>query len=83
MVLDLMLPHVDGLEVCRLLRANDKTAVIPIIMLTARADESRHRRPRDRRRRLPGQALQPERTGRARQGAAAPRASGDAGTGTP
>jgi len=39
-VLDLMLPHVDGLEVCRLLRANDKTAVIPIIMLTARADES-------------------------------------------
>jgi len=40
MVLDLMLPHVDGLEVCRILRANDKTAVIPIIMLTARADES-------------------------------------------
>jgi len=40
MVLDLMLPHIDGLEVCRLLRANDKTAVIPIIMLTARADES-------------------------------------------
>jgi DNA-binding response OmpR family regulator len=40
MVLDLMLPHVDGLEVCRLLRANDKTAVIPIIMLTARAEES-------------------------------------------
>jgi DNA-binding response OmpR family regulator len=40
MVLDLMLPHVDGLEVCRLLRANEKTAGIPIIMLTARADES-------------------------------------------
>jgi len=40
MVLDLMLPYIDGLEVCRLLRANDKTAVIPIIMLTARADES-------------------------------------------
>ena len=39
-VLDLMLPHVDGLEVCRLLRANDHTASIPIIMLTARADES-------------------------------------------
>jgi DNA-binding response OmpR family regulator len=40
MVLDLMLPHVDGLEVCRLLRANEKTAGIPIIMLTARAEES-------------------------------------------
>ena len=39
-VLDLMLPHVDGLEVCRLLRANDHTASIPIIMLTARAEES-------------------------------------------
>src|ERR1044071_6339520 len=39
-VLDLMLPQVDGLEVCRLVRANDATAAIPIIMLTARADES-------------------------------------------
>ena len=40
MVLDLMLPHVDGLEVCRLVRANEATAAIPIIMLTARAEES-------------------------------------------
>src|SRR5580765_4166348 len=40
LVLDLMLPHVDGLEVCRLLRANEATAGIPIIMLTARAEES-------------------------------------------
>jgi DNA-binding response OmpR family regulator len=39
-VLDLMLPHVDGLEVCRRLRSNEATAVIPIIMLTARAEES-------------------------------------------
>jgi DNA-binding response OmpR family regulator len=39
-VLDLMLPQVDGLEVCRLLRGNEKTAAIPIIMLTARAEES-------------------------------------------
>jgi DNA-binding response OmpR family regulator len=39
-VLDIMLPHVDGLEVCRLLRANEQTAAIPIIMLTARAEES-------------------------------------------
>jgi DNA-binding response OmpR family regulator len=40
LILDLMLPHVDGLEICRLVRATDKTAAIPIIMLTARADES-------------------------------------------
>ena len=35
-----MLPQVDGLEVCRAVRANEKTAAIPIIMLTARAEES-------------------------------------------
>jgi len=40
MVLDLMLPHVDGLEVCRQIRADEATAAIPIIMLTARAEES-------------------------------------------
>jgi DNA-binding response OmpR family regulator len=40
MVLDLMLPHMDGLEVCRVLRASDKTSRIPIVMLTARAEES-------------------------------------------
>jgi DNA-binding response OmpR family regulator len=40
MVLDLMLPHVDGLEVCRAVRANDASSALPIIMLTARADES-------------------------------------------
>src|SRR3954447_17508523 len=40
MVLDLMLPQVDGLEVCRQARASPHTAAIPIIMLTARADEA-------------------------------------------
>jgi DNA-binding response OmpR family regulator len=40
LVLDLMLPQVDGLEVCRLTRSNEATASIPIIMLTARAEES-------------------------------------------
>jgi two-component system alkaline phosphatase synthesis response regulator PhoP len=39
-VLDLMLPHVDGLEVCRRIRASEQTAGMPIIMLTARAEES-------------------------------------------
>jgi phosphate regulon transcriptional regulator PhoB len=38
-VLDLMLPGMDGLELCRRLRANTATRSIPIIMLTARADE--------------------------------------------
>src|SRR5678816_1711487 len=40
LILDLMLPHVDGIEICRSLRAGAATASLPIIMLTARADES-------------------------------------------
>ncbi|MDH5430005.1 MAG: response regulator [Nitrospirota bacterium] len=38
-VLDLMLPGVDGLEVCRKLRKDPKTAAVAIIMLTAKAEE--------------------------------------------
>jgi DNA-binding response OmpR family regulator len=38
-VLDLMLPEMDGLEVCRRLRADPASAAVPIIMLTAKADE--------------------------------------------
>jgi phosphate regulon transcriptional regulator PhoB len=38
-VLDLMLPEMDGLEVCRRLRADAATAGVPVIMLTAKADE--------------------------------------------
>src|ERR1700742_1023466 len=38
-VLDLMLPEVDGLEVCKILRRDPATAQIPILMLTARAAE--------------------------------------------
>jgi two-component system, OmpR family, alkaline phosphatase synthesis response regulator PhoP len=40
MILDLMLPQLDGLEVCRIMRAHESTAAVPIIMLTARGDES-------------------------------------------
>lgn len=38
-LLDLMLPKMDGIEVCKRAKINPKTAGIPIIMLTARADE--------------------------------------------
>ena len=38
-VLDLMLPGLGGLDVCRRLRADPATAALPIIMLTAKADE--------------------------------------------
>jgi phosphate regulon transcriptional regulator PhoB len=38
-ILDLMLPEVDGLEVCRRLRADTATSTLPIIMLTAKGDE--------------------------------------------
>lgn len=39
-VLDLMLPEIDGLEVCKRLRSVPDTAMLPIIMLTAKAEES-------------------------------------------
>jgi two-component system phosphate regulon response regulator PhoB len=38
-VLDLMLPEVDGLEVCKMLRRDPATAAVPIVMVTAKAAE--------------------------------------------
>ncbi len=38
-ILDLMLPDLDGLEVCKALRTEIKTANLPIIMLTAKGEE--------------------------------------------
>ncbi|MEM9415386.1 MAG: response regulator transcription factor [Planctomycetota bacterium] len=38
-LLDLMLPGIDGLEVCRQLKSNDATASIPVVMLTAKGEE--------------------------------------------
>ena len=39
-VLDLMLPGLSGLDVCRAIREDPRTAAVPIIMLTARGEES-------------------------------------------
>jgi two-component system, OmpR family, phosphate regulon response regulator PhoB len=39
-LLDLMLPSMNGLDVCRELRASDRTREIPIIMITAKAEET-------------------------------------------
>jgi two-component system phosphate regulon response regulator PhoB len=39
-ILDLMLPGIDGLEVCKKLKSDPKTENIPIVMLTAKGEES-------------------------------------------
>ena len=39
-ILDLMLPGIDGIEVCKILKQNYKTTPIPIIMLTAKGQEA-------------------------------------------
>jgi len=39
-ILDLMLPDIDGLDICKRLKKIDALAAIPVIMLTARADET-------------------------------------------
>lgn len=39
-ILDLMLPDADGFEICRYLRTKDKFSTLPIIMLTAKGEET-------------------------------------------
>jgi len=38
-ILDLMLPGIHGMEICRILRSNPRTKTLPVIMLTARGEE--------------------------------------------
>ena len=39
-VLDLMLPGIDGLQICRLLKSDARTKAVPVMMLTARSAET-------------------------------------------
>jgi two-component system alkaline phosphatase synthesis response regulator PhoP len=39
-LLDLMLPGIDGLEICKLLKSDSKTKQVPIIMVTAKGEDS-------------------------------------------
>jgi len=40
MILDLMLPNIDGLDVCRIIKADSEIKRFPILMLTAKGEES-------------------------------------------
>ncbi len=42
LLLDWMLPGMDGIDVCRLLKADDATAAVPIVFLTAASHEGAH-----------------------------------------
>ena len=39
-LLDLMLPGVDGLEICRLLKQDNRTQHLPVVMVTAKGEEA-------------------------------------------
>ena len=39
-ILDLMLPNVDGLDICRMLKSDEQTKDIPVLMLTAKSEDA-------------------------------------------
>lgn len=41
-LLDIMLPDIDGFEICRYIRNNPRTATLPIVMLTAKKSQEDH-----------------------------------------
>ena len=72
LILDVMLPELDGVTVCRAVRRESMNGDVPILMLTARREEGRQgARARKRRRRLPDEAVRHPRVHRARPRAAA------------
>ena len=76
-VLDWMLPKISGIEVCRRLRSRSETRNVPIVMLTARGEESDRIRGLDTgARRLRHQALLHDRADRAPARGVAPHPPG-------
>lgn len=39
-ILDVMMPNISGIQICRMLRADPKSKAIPVVFLTARAEEA-------------------------------------------
>ena len=58
-LLDIMMPGMDGHEVCRRLRADPATALLPVVMVTASGDQQKVEGARIGRRRLHRQAGEP------------------------
>ena len=46
-ILDLMLPDTDGFEVCKLLKSDERTKVVPVVMLTALDREEQRKKGMD------------------------------------
>ena len=58
-LLDIVMPGIDGYEVCRRIRGNPATAFLPVVMITASGDQEKISSIEAGRRRLRQQAVQP------------------------